>query len=399
MNSFIKYCTIFILLSNYLFSAKVKHEYWREGKSFEKYLKEHNISTEIIDNLDSEGVQLISEVGERRRFYELIASNGVLLQTLIPLGEELELHLFRTKNGYNLEIIPMEYKKDTFIALISIEKNPYMDIVSETKNYRLAGEFVKILKHSIDFKQLHEGDRVAIVYDQKIRLGKPIGVPDIKVALIEKSGTKYYIFKFFNGKYYNENGESLDSWYITKPLKSLNISSRFTYRRFHPVLKRYRAHLGVDFRAKRGTPIFAVADGVVIYAGELGGYGKVVKIKHRDEYITLYAHQSRIGVKKGRIVKRGDIVGYVGSTGVSTGPHLHFGLYLNGRAINPMPMIKYCCKSLKGINREKFLEKKRSFMRIIDKILEENMPSYIPKSPKRDMVSPEMKDYYKRLGW
>ncbi len=155
----------------------------------------------------------------------------------------------------------------------------------------------------------------------------------------------------------------------------------------------------MDFRAKRGTPIFAVADGVVIYAGELGGYGKVVKIKHRDEYITLYAHQSRIGVKKGRIVKRGDIVGYVGSTGVSTGPHLHFGLYLNGRAINPMPMIKYCCKSLKGINREKFLEKKRSFMRIIDKILEENMPSYIPKSPKRDMVSPEMKDYYKRLGW
>jgi len=152
LNSFIKYCTIFILLSNYLFSAKVKHEYWREGKSFEKYLKEHNISTEIIDNLDSEGVQLISEVGERRRFYELIASNGVLLQTLIPLGEELELHLFRTKNGYNLEIIPMEYKKDTFIALISIEKNPYMDIVSETKNYRLAGEFVKILKHSIDFK-------------------------------------------------------------------------------------------------------------------------------------------------------------------------------------------------------------------------------------------------------
>ncbi len=90
--------------------------------------------------MDSEGVQLISELGERRRFLWVNSLvSGVLLQTLIPLGEELELHLFRTKNGYNLEIIPMEYKKDTFIALISIEKNPYMDIVSE-QNYRLAGD-------------------------------------------------------------------------------------------------------------------------------------------------------------------------------------------------------------------------------------------------------------------
>jgi len=399
LNSFVKYFALFIFFSIYLLGAKVKHIYWKSGMDFKSYLKEHNISTNIIKSLDSEDAQLISEIGDRRKFYELIASNGVLLQSLIPIGEELELHLFLTKRGYKLEIIPIEYKKDTFIAHFSITKNLYKDIIKKTKNPKLADEFVKILNHSLDFKQLQKGDRVAVVYDQKMRLGRAIGTPDIKVAMVEKNGIKYYIFKFFDGKYYNENGEPLDNWYITKPLNTLRVTSPFTYRRLHPILHRYRAHLGVDLKAKRGTPIYAVADGVVTFAGDLGGYGNVVKIKHKDEYLSLYAHQSRIKVQKGDIVKRGDIIGYVGSTGRSTGAHLHFGLYQNKRAINPMPLVQFCCKSLSGEDRENFLKKKRAFMEIINNIFEKNMPSYILKSSNKDLVSPKMKEYYKKLGW
>jgi len=378
----------------------VRYQFWRDGESFEEYLTRHNICTDIIKSLDSEDIELLSEINSRRKFYELIASNGVLLQSLIPIGEELELHLFRTKKGYKLEIIPIEYKKDTFIALLDIKNGSHQDIIDKTKNSKLADEFENILKSRIDFKELKSGDRVAIVYDQKMRLGRAVGTPDIKVAMVGVGDRKYYIFKYIDGKYYNENGEPLDDWYITKPLKYLRVTSPFTYRRYHPILHKYRAHLGVDLRAKRGTPIFAVADGIVVFAGDLGGYGNVVKIKHKSNYISLYAHQSRIKVQKGDIVKRGDIIGYVGSTGRSTGAHLHFGLYIDSRAINPLPLIKEdSFKCLRGEDRERFFNKKERYIQIINRIFEKNMPSYILKSSQEILVSPKMKDYYKKIGW
>ena len=399
MNSFIRYIYLFLLSISLLFGAKVKYGYWKDGKSFINYLKDYNISTDIIDSLDGEDLELISEIEGKRKFYELIASNGVLLQTLIPIGEELELHLFKTKKGYKIEIIPIEYKRDTFIALLSIKTNPYKDILKETNNIKLANEFTNILKHTIDFKRLQKGNRLALVYDQKMRLGRAIGTPDIKVAMIEIAGIKHYIFKYSDGKYYNENCEEIEKIYIGKPLKNIKVTSPFTYRRYHPILHKYKAHLGVDFRAKRGTPIFAVADGIVIFAGVLGGYGKVVKIEHKDNYMSLYAHQSRIKVSSGDEVKKGDIIGFVGSTGRSTGPHLHFGLYLNGRAIDPMKIIKSSSQGLDGLDREKFFYKKEQYIRIINKIFEKNMPSYIFKSSKKSLVSPKEKEYYKSLGW
>ncbi len=160
----------------FVYGAKVEERVWKDGKNFIDYLKEHNISIDIISSLDIEEMQLISEIEGDREFCELIASNGVLLQALIPVGEELELHLFRTKRGYKLEIIPIEYKVDTFIALVSIDKGPYLDIINETNNIDLANGFSNLLKHNIDFKKLHKGDKLAIVYNQKMRLGRVIGV-------------------------------------------------------------------------------------------------------------------------------------------------------------------------------------------------------------------------------
>jgi hypothetical protein len=115
--------------------------------------------------------------------------------------------------------------------------------------------------------------------------------------------------------------------------------------------------------------------------------------------MSLYAHQSRIKVSSGDEVKKGDIIGFVGSTGRSTGPHLHFGLYLNGRAIDPMKIIKSSSQGLDGLDREKFFYKKEQYIRIINKIFEKNMPSYIFKSSKKSLVSPKEKEYYKSLGW
>jgi murein DD-endopeptidase MepM/ murein hydrolase activator NlpD len=367
--------------------------------SFENYLKKYKISKDIINLLDKDDAQLISEIDDNRKFYEMVASNGVLLQTLIPIGEELQIHLFRTPKGYKVEIIPVAYQKDTYLALLSINKNPYIDIINKVKNKKLANEFTKVLKHSINFRTVKAGDRLVIVYDQKMRLGQPIGIPDIKVAMMETNGKKHYVFKHSDGKYYDDNGKELIKKYMGKPLRHIRITSPFTYRRYHPILKKYTAHLGTDFGAKRGTPILSVANGTVIFSGKMGGYGNVIKIKHADNYVSLYAHQSRLKVKSGDIVKKGQVIGYVGSTGRSTGPHLHFGLYKNGRAINPMRMVKFSSKRLNGKNRENFLRRERRYIKIINKIFHENMPSYIWNTVEKRLVSPKTKKYYKSIGW
>jgi murein DD-endopeptidase MepM/ murein hydrolase activator NlpD len=255
------------------------------------------------------------------------------------------------------------------------------------------------MKHSVNFRSIQKNDRLAIVYDQKMRLGQPIGIPDIKVAMIESHKERHYVFKHTDGKYYDENGKELVKKYMGKPLKHIRITSNFTHRRFHPVLKRWKAHLGTDFGARRGTPVLAAARGKVIYAGWKGANGKLVKIKHRDGYMTIYAHLSRIKIKYGEEVKKGEVIGYVGSTGRSTGSHLHFGVYRNGRAINPMRMVKFSSKGLNGKDKKAYLRRKKRYTEIINKIFDENRPSYVWNTVQERSVSPKMREYYKRLGW
>jgi murein DD-endopeptidase MepM/ murein hydrolase activator NlpD len=196
-------------------------------------------------------------------------------------------------------------------------------------------------------------------------------MPDILVAMIETKNKRRFIFADEAGVpyidtcktvTYDAKGKPVTASQIKKikradkfgmPLRHVRISSRFTYKRWHPILHRYRPHLGTDFAARRGTPLLAVAPGKVIFAGRKGGYGKVVKIKHSGGYVSLYAHQSRIRAKRGQRVKKGQVIGYVGSTGRSTGPHLHFGLYKNGRAIDPMKVLKK-----KSTRRHLFVTKK-----------------------------------------
>ena len=390
---------LLVSFSTLSFSAKVKYATWKKGLSFENYLLEHNIPPEILKTLDQDDALLVSDVDEDQKFYELIASNGVLLQALIPVGEELQLHLRKTYKSYDLKIIPIAYQKGTYVTLLSVDKTPHYDIIHKVKNQRLAKEFTRLLKHSVNFRGIQKGDKLAIIYDQKMRLGQPIGIPDIKVAMLESHHKKNYVFKHSDGKYYNAEGKVLIQKYMRKPLKHVRITSHFTKRRYHPVLKRWKAHHGTDFGARRGTPILAAADGKVIFSGRLGGYGKVVKIRHKESYMTLYAHQSRIKVKRGKRVKQGQIIGYVGSTGRSTGPHLHFGLYKNGRPINPMRLVKFSSDGLTGKGKRAYLNRKRKYTKIINTIFDQEMPSYVWNSINKLAVFPSMKGYYHSKGW
>ena len=390
---------ILLLGTTLTFAAKVKYSVWEKGQTFSHYLEKYHISQDILKVLDKDDALLVSDVGNSRKYYELIASNGVLLQSLIPVGEELQLHLYKTHTEYKIEVIPIEYQKNTYVCLLSVENSPYGDIVRYVKHRRLADEFARLMKHSVNFRAIQKGDKLAIVYDQKMRLGQPIGLPDIKVAMLESHGVKHYVFKHTDGKYYDEEGKVLIKKYMRKPLKHIRITSPFTNRRYHPVLKRWKAHLGTDFGARRGTPILAAAEGRVTFSGWLGGYGNVIKIRHKDNYLTLYAHQSRRKAKKGQHVSAGQVIGYVGSTGRSTGPHLHFGLYKNGRAINPMRLVKFSTEGLRGSEKRSFLNRKKKYSELINKIFDANIPSHVWNTVHEIAVFPEMKNYYKNRGW
>ena len=397
--SLLRVGVLLLVLSTFTFAAKEKYSVWKKGVSYEHYLKKYDIPEKIIDTLDRDDGILLSDVENSQSFYELIASNGVLLQALIPVGEELQIHLFKTPTEYQVEIIPVSYQQNTYVTLLSVENSPHADIINKIKNRRLANEFTRLLKNSVNFRTIQKKDKIAIVYTQKMRLGQPIGVPDIKVAMLESHQKKHYVFKHTDGKYYNEEGNVLVQKYMRKPLNNVRITSPFTNRRFHPVLKRWKAHLGTDFGAKRGTPIMAAAEGRVVFSGWQNGYGNVIKIQHKDGYVTLYAHQSRLKAKNGEQVSQGDIIGYVGSTGRSTGAHLHFGLYKNGRAINPMSMVKFSSDGLLGRDKQAFLNRKKKYTKIINKIFDDKMPSHVWNTVNEIAVSSDRKSYYKNRGW
>ena len=369
-----KYIMIFVLMFTFTFGMKVTHEKWEKGKTFSDYLESRNISVDLLKSISKEDQKFLSEIHTSYKYYELKDDTGVLIQALIPISKEMQLHLFKKPTGseYGFDIIPIEYKSDEYFAKIIIEENPYTDTLKTIQQSKVAERISRALKGVINAKKLHKGDEVAFVYTQRTRLGKPYAMPDIKVAKVQMGKKEQFIYVDEDGYGYKETGKSV-AYSVTgkkkvtytrrvpvssknsrfgMPLRHIRITSGFSYRRYHPILKRYRPHHGTDFGARRGTPLLAVNSGKVIFSGWMGGYGKVVKIKHGGGYVSLYAHQSRTRVKRGQRVKKGQVIGYVGSTGRSTGPHLHFGLKKNGRWINPMKVLRK--KSIKTSILKKF---------------------------------------------
>lgn len=190
---------------------------------------------------------------------------------------------------------------------------------------------------------MQKGDFVALKYTSKSYLGKPFGTPDLIAAMVEISGKPYYRFKNEkDDKFYDEKGDGFTkTFFFQIPITFQRISSEFTNKRWHPVLQRYRAHLGTDFAAPIGRNIYSAGEGRVEFVGEKEGYGKTIIINHGNGYKTLYGHQSAFakGTSSGKSVKKGELIGYVGNTGLSSGPHLHFGMYKNNVAVNPMPVL------------------------------------------------------------
>jgi murein DD-endopeptidase MepM/ murein hydrolase activator NlpD len=197
-----------------------------------------------------------------------------------------------------------------------------------------------IFAWDVDFNvDIQKGARIRLVIDEQSHNGTFVKYGVIQAAQLENGGKTYRAYRF-NDAYYDEKGNAVKRSFLTSPLKVLHITSGFTYRRMHPILGIERAHLAIDYGAPEGTSAFAVANGTVIFAGPNGDLGNYVEIRHVNGLTTGYGHLSRIapGVATGRAIRQDEIVGYVGHTGLATGPHLHFLMTRGGKAINPLSM-------------------------------------------------------------
>ncbi len=212
-------------------------------------------------------------------------------------------------------------------------------------NQALISQLADIFSWEIDFhKDIQRGDTFKLLYEQKSRKGRESKASfRILAAELINAGQKFFAIYFEKergkGSYYDLDGRSLARAFLRFPLEFSSISSQFSHSRFHPILKVDRPHNGVDFTAKRGTPVRAVADGKILYAGwKQGGYGRMVEIQHDSIYATRYAHLQGLarGIHRGITVQKGQLIGYVGSTGRSTGAHLHFELYRDEEYVDPL---------------------------------------------------------------
>ncbi len=223
-----------------------------------------------------------------------------------------------------------------------INSSLYESLRAKNVSPALTMRLADVYAWSIDFFRIQKGDFYKVIYEENfIDDTVSVGIGKIVAADFNHGGKDFYSFFYEKGEeyadYFNEDGGTLKKAFLKAPLNFSRISSRYTPKRFHPVLKRWKSHLGTDYAAPHGTPIMSTANGTVIAASYTGGNGNYVKIQHNSTYTTQYLHMSKFaaGMKKGKVVKQGDVIGYVGSTGLATGPHVCYRFWKHGKQVDP----------------------------------------------------------------
>lgn len=235
---------------------------------------------------------------------------------------------------------PVSYKRKTVAGELNGSLSETLK--NEGASASLTAELMNVYKWSIDFFKSKKGDKFAITYTERF-INDSIydGVDSLHAAFFEYKGKKIYAFPYKQSEktkteFYDEQGKVLKNFFLKAPLKTINITSKFSKRRFHPVQMRFKPHNGTDYAAPHGTPVMSTANGVVEQAGFSAGNGNYVKVKHDKTYATQYLHLSRILVRRGQKITQGQVIGKVGSTGLVTGPHVCYRFWKNGQQVDAL---------------------------------------------------------------
>ncbi|KGO89203.1 M23 family metallopeptidase [Flavobacterium suncheonense] len=326
---------------------KVVHDTIESGDSFGKILGEqgfdaariHEINEKVKDSFNVRDIRIGKPF---TLLQDKKAPNS--LKAFVYQPDKMSYYVVDLRDS-----IPVAYKKTRPVVIkrrtiaAAIDGSVSSTLAREGVSAALAPELSKVYAWSIDFFKINKGDKFAVTVNEKyLEGGEYLGVESIEASYFEYKGKKIYAFPFKqdeNSKrvdYYDEEGKVLKNMFLKAPLKFINITSRYTKSRFHPVQKMWKAHNGTDYAAPTGTPIMTTASGVVEQTGYTGGNGNFVKVRHNATYTTQYLHMSKILVRRGQHVQQGQIIGKVGSTGLATGPHVCYRFWKNGVQVDPL---------------------------------------------------------------
>lgn len=336
------------------------------GETLGKILAAYGISAATVDRLDKTASDIfpLRNIRAGHKYTAFIHEDSLNTPHLDFLAYERSLteYVVFGFHGDSVSVVPGAKPFTLRRTKKSAEINSSLwgAVMQENLPYALAADLEDIYQWTVDFFGIQKGDRFTVIYDERfIDDSVSVGIGQVWGAKFVHGGKEYYAIPFKQGKkieYWEYDGGSLRKQLLKAPLKYTRISSRFSYARKHPIYKVYRPHTGVDYAAPKGTPVHAVADGVVTFKGWGGGGGNTLKIKHAGNLVTGYLHLSGYakGIRQGSHVSQGQLIGYVGSTGASTGPHLDYRIWKNGTPIDPLKVPQDPAEPIAKENRPKF---------------------------------------------
>ena len=286
--------------------------------------------------------------------YTLITTRDSILFFEYQRGMEKRYEVKGQNGKLEVAAVSVEFSRVVKSMKGKIKSSLWESMINECESPELIMRFTEVFEWDIDFlTEPRKDDTFRLIFEEYHKDGRFIRYGDILSAEYNLGGQTHQAVLYQDPTghkdYYDLSGNSLKKAFLRSPLNYRRISSRFSYSRFHPVFRRYQPHLGVDYAAPVGTPVVASGDGMVIFAGWKRGFGKTVQIRHPNGFVTSYGHLSRFGkgIRRGVKIKQKGLIGYVGSTGVSTGPHLDYRVKANGRYVNPLRMIVPPAKPVK----------------------------------------------------
>ena len=345
----------------------------KNGQFFSTLLGSLGMSAQEAYNL----TQACSDVFDVRTLrvgnsYRAYYSSG--LAYLVYDRDRTSSIIFSCQSPYEAWIYEKLVVVEQRYADVTINTSLWVDMREAGVSPELIVSLSDIYAWTVDFFGLQKGDRFRVLYDETSCDGEVVAVDTVRYAVFshgdEDLPSIMYDQKDGGNIYWNEKGESMRKAFLKAPLKFSRISSGFSYARRHPVTRRVQPHTGVDYAAPKGTPVMSIGDGVVTGKKYEGAGGNTVRIRHNSVYSTAYLHLSAYakGLKVGQRVRQGQVIGYVGSTGRSTGPHLDFRVWKNGSPINPLKMQSPPAEPLKDVHRDDFEKSYRKYKAQIDTI-------------------------------
>ena len=301
------------------------------------------------------------------------------LQYLVYDRDRTSQIIFQCQPPYEISVCEKTVTVEKRYADVTISNSLWVDMTNAGVSPNLILSLSDIYAWTVDFFGLQKGDRFRVLYDERMCEDEVIAVDTVRYAIFTHNGTDYpavmYSQKDGGNIYWNEKGESMRKAFLKAPLKYSRVSSGFSHARRHPVTRKVQPHYGVDYAAPTGTPVMSIGDGVVTSVKYEGAGGNTVRITHNSVYKTAYLHLSKYakGLKVGQRVRQGEVIGYVGSTGRSTGPHLDFRVWKNGSPVNPLKMDSPPAEPLKGEHKTAFEGMAEKYKAQIDTIQAHSM--------------------------